>query len=78
MLVEKVWLGTPPGFTIQVTPETLQFIKDGEKLTYQVTVSAADAASLKKDVFGALTWSNAKYKVRSPIVISSETSSTTN
>ncbi|KAF8053655.1 hypothetical protein N665_1387s0013 [Sinapis alba] len=65
---------TPPGFNIQVTPEKLQFTKDGEKLTYQVTVSAAD--SLKKDVFGALTWSNAKYKVRSPIVISSETSTT--
>lgn len=74
MLVEKVWLGTPPGFTIQVTPETLQFIKDGEKLTYQVILSSA--ASLK--LFGALTWSNAKYKVRSPIVISSDSSNSTN
>lgn len=73
--VYTVSLETPPGFSIQVTPEKLQFTKDGEKLTYQVTVSAGDG-SLKKDVFGALTWSNAKYKVRSPIVISSETSTT--
>lgn len=65
---------TPSGFNIQVTPEKLQFTKDGEKLTYQVIVSAA--ASLKQDVFGALTWSNGKYKVRSPIVISSESSRT--
>lgn len=72
--VYTVSVETPPGFRIQVTPEKLQFTKDGEKLTYQVIVSAA--ASLKKDVFGALTWSNAKYKVRSPIVISSESSST--
>ncbi|CAN7099008.1 unnamed protein product [Brassica rapa subsp. narinosa] len=73
--VYTVSVETPPGFSIQVTPEKLQFTKDGEKLTYQVTVSAGDG-SLKKDVFGALTWSNAKYKVRSPIVISSETSTT--
>ncbi|KAL0704670.1 hypothetical protein Bca4012_071095 [Brassica carinata] len=59
--VYKVSVETPAGFSIQVTPEKLQFTKDGEKLTYQVTVSAADD-SLKKDVFGALTWSNAKYK----------------
>ncbi|KAG7597683.1 Peptidase S8/S53 domain superfamily [Arabidopsis suecica] len=72
--VYTVSLETPPGFNIQVTPEKLQFTKDGEKLTYQVIVSAT--ASLKQDVFGALTWSNAKYKVRSPIVISSETSRT--
>ncbi|CAH2036747.1 unnamed protein product [Thlaspi arvense] len=56
--VYTVSVETPPGFNIQVTPEKLQFTKDGEKLTYQVIVSAA-AASLKKDVFGALTWSNA-------------------
>jgi hypothetical protein len=72
--VYTVSVETPPGFNIQVTPEKLQFTKDGEKLTYQVIVSAT--ASLKQDVFGALTWSNAKYKVRSPIVISSESSRT--
>lgn len=72
--VYTVSVETPPGFNIQVNPEKLQFTKDGEKLTYQVIVSAA--ASLKQDVFGALTWSNGKYKVRSPIVISNQSSST--
>ncbi|CAF1982366.1 BnaCnng55400D [Brassica napus] len=47
MLVETVCavytlsLETPPGFTIQVTPEKLQFTKYGEKLTYQVIVFSA-------------------------------------
>ncbi|RID58121.1 hypothetical protein BRARA_F01438 [Brassica rapa] len=64
-----------PGLVYETTAvDYLNFLY-GEKLTYQVTVSAGDG-SLKKDVFGALTWSNAKYKVRSPIVISSETSTT--
>ncbi|XP_010536423.1 PREDICTED: CO(2)-response secreted protease [Tarenaya hassleriana] len=66
-----------PSLNIQVTPEKLRFTKDGEKSTYQVTVSAASASSPpKKDVFSSITWSNGKYKVRSPIVVSSESSST--
>ncbi|XVE94521.1 hypothetical protein REPUB_Repub02eG0015900 [Reevesia pubescens] len=57
---------------VQVVPKKLQFTKNGEKSSYQVSFSAANP--LKNDVFGYITWSNGKYKVRSPFVVSSKSS----
>ncbi|KAK1584185.1 hypothetical protein Q3G72_030617 [Acer saccharum] len=63
----------PKGISVKVNPDKLQFSKNGQKLSYQVTFSST-GSSLKEDLFGSITWSNGKYKVRIPFVVSSSTS----
>lgn len=58
------------GVKVEVVPAKLQFNKNGEKKTYQVVFSLSGGSELKEDVFGAITWSNGKYRVRSPVVVS--------
>ncbi|KAG5033790.1 hypothetical protein JHK87_008700 [Glycine soja] len=57
----------PKGVFVIVTPNKLQFTKSSKKLSYQVIF--APKASLRKDLFGSITWSNGKYIVRSPFVL---------
>ncbi|RZC14639.1 CO(2)-response secreted protease isoform C [Glycine soja] len=57
----------PKGVFVKVTPNKLQFTKSSKKLSYQVIF--APKASLRKDLFGSITWSNGKYIVRSPFVL---------
>lgn len=57
----------PTGLNVKVIPDKLQFTKNNPKLSYQVVFSAS---SLKEDVFGSITWTNGKFKVRSPFVVS--------
>ena len=61
---------TPEGLQVKANPKKLQFTKNGQKLIYQVSFSSA-SSSLKQDVFGSISWSNGKYKVRSQFVMSS-------
>ncbi|KAH7668970.1 Tripeptidyl-peptidase II protein [Dioscorea alata] len=61
---------SPVGVDVKVVPEKLQFTKKNKKLTYQVTFSIKD--SLTSELFGWITWSNGKQRVRSPYVISSK------
>ncbi|KAK0573382.1 hypothetical protein LWI29_007267 [Acer saccharum] len=63
----------PKGISVKVNPDKLQFSKNGQKLSYQVTFSST-GSSLKEDLFGSITWLNGKYKVRIPFVVSSSTS----
>ncbi|KAL9244054.1 hypothetical protein vseg_017867 [Gypsophila vaccaria] len=58
----------PKGLEVNVTPNELVFTKDIKKLSYQVTFSSS--SSLNGDLFGAITWTNKKYSVRSPFVVS--------
>ncbi|XP_048444247.1 CO(2)-response secreted protease-like [Pyrus x bretschneideri] len=58
----------PSGLTVKVIPDKLQFSKNNQKLTYQVVFSPT-TSSPKEDMFGSVTWTNAKYKVRSPFVL---------
>ncbi|TQE07559.1 hypothetical protein C1H46_006879 [Malus baccata] len=58
----------PSGLTVKVIPDKLQFSKNNQKLTYQVVFSPT-TSSPKEDMFGSVTWTNAKYKVRSPFVV---------
>lgn len=60
---------TPNGLEVKVTPNTLQFTESNKQLTYQVTFTSN--GDLPDDNFGSITWSNGKYKVRSPFVVSS-------
>ncbi|KAM1627732.1 hypothetical protein COP1_016133 [Malus domestica] len=58
----------PSGLTVKVIPEKLQFSKNNQKLSYQVVFSPT-TSSPKEDTFGSATWTNGKYRVRSPFVI---------
>ncbi|KAM1423530.1 hypothetical protein TB2_015765 [Malus domestica] len=58
----------PSGLTVKVIPEMLQFSKNNQKLSYQVVFSPT-TSSPKEDMFGSVTWTNGKYRVRSPFVI---------
>ncbi|CAN6682884.1 unnamed protein product [Malus baccata var. baccata] len=58
----------PSGLTVKVIPEKLQFSKNNQKLSYQVVFSPT-TSSPKEDMFGSVTWTNGKYRVRSPFVI---------
>ncbi|KAH1109408.1 hypothetical protein AAZX31_04G021400 [Glycine max] len=58
----------PSGVKVTVTPDKLQFTKSSKKLGYQVIFSST-LTSLKEDLFGSITWSNGKYMVRSPFVL---------
>ncbi|XP_019153398.1 PREDICTED: CO(2)-response secreted protease-like isoform X2 [Ipomoea nil] len=58
------------GIEATVTPNKLVFTKEKKKLTYKVTFTAP--SSPKNDIFGSITWTSGKYRVRSPIVVSTE------
>ncbi|XP_021283802.1 CO(2)-response secreted protease-like [Herrania umbratica] len=68
--VYTVSIDAPAGLDVQVVPDKLQFTNNGQKSSYQVSFSSTNP--LKKDVFGFITWSNGKYKVRSPFAVSSK------
>ncbi|KAG9148514.1 hypothetical protein Leryth_025575 [Lithospermum erythrorhizon] len=58
----------PSGIKVEVEPSKLQFTKMNEKQTYEVTFSTITTPN--GDAFGSITWTNGKYRVRSPIVVS--------
>lgn len=58
----------PTSLDVEVVPNTLKFTKNVNKLSFQVKFKMT--ASSKEDLFGSITWSNEKYKVRSPFVVS--------
>ncbi|PRQ27262.1 putative tripeptidyl-peptidase II [Rosa chinensis] len=60
---------TPSGLSVKVIPDKLHFSKNNQKLSYQMVFSSTTSVP-KEDMFGSLTWSNGKYKVRSPFVVS--------
>ncbi|GFP86917.1 co(2)-response secreted protease [Phtheirospermum japonicum] len=59
---------TPIGMEVQVVPKLLRFTKTVKKLSFQVNFILTKTS--KVPLFGSITWSNWKYKVRSPIVVS--------
>ncbi|KAK9108679.1 hypothetical protein Sjap_016739 [Stephania japonica] len=65
-----VSIKSPPGLNVKVVPDRLVFTENNKKLGYQVIFSPS--SSVTKDQFGSITWSNEKYKVRTPFVVSSE------
>ncbi|KAK9113271.1 hypothetical protein Scep_020790 [Stephania cephalantha] len=65
-----VSIKSPSGLNVKVVPERLVFTENDKKLGYQVIFSPS--SSVTKDMFGSITWSNGKYKVRTPFVVSSE------
>ncbi|KAK7352223.1 hypothetical protein VNO80_17642 [Phaseolus coccineus] len=57
----------PSSVDVTLTPDKLQFTESSKKLSYGVTFSAL--TPLEKDLFGSITWSNDKYTVRIPFVL---------
>ncbi|GFZ10471.1 subtilisin-like serine endopeptidase family protein [Actinidia rufa] len=60
----------PTGLKVEVMPEKLQFTKSNKKLGYGV-IFTSTTSSQKEDLFGSITWTNGKYKVRTPFVVTS-------
>ncbi|GFP80261.1 co(2)-response secreted protease [Phtheirospermum japonicum] len=60
----------PAGMHVQVVPNKLHFTKYVKKQSFQVTFILT--TTYKGHLFGSLAWSNWKYKVRSPLVVSNE------
>ncbi|KAL3641011.1 hypothetical protein CASFOL_015979 [Castilleja foliolosa] len=58
----------PASVQVEVVPKKLQFTNNATKLSFQVTLKLI--ASSNEDLFGSILWSNEKYKVRSPFVVS--------
>ncbi|KAK6939316.1 Peptidase S8 propeptide/proteinase inhibitor I9 [Dillenia turbinata] len=63
----------PDGLTVKVIPEELQFTKNNKKLSFQVEFLFTGSSAPKGDLFGSITWTNGKYKVQSPFVVSTST-----
>ncbi|KAK7381953.1 hypothetical protein VNO80_00535 [Phaseolus coccineus] len=57
------------GYRVSVIPELLVFKEKYEKLSYTLRIEGPRKKKEKKVVFGYLTWTNVKYVVRSPIVV---------
>ncbi|CAI9089005.1 OLC1v1023490C1 [Oldenlandia corymbosa var. corymbosa] len=60
---------SPPGLTVKVLPETLNFTKVGQEMTFKLTIEARKKGAAQDYVFGRLIWSDGKHYVRSPIVV---------
>ncbi|CAK7346145.1 unnamed protein product [Dovyalis caffra] len=56
--------------TVAVSPTSLQFKKNGQRLSYEV-IFTPTVSSLQKEVFGSIIWTSQKIKVRTPFVASS-------
>ncbi|KAK4275082.1 hypothetical protein QN277_018221 [Acacia crassicarpa] len=68
--VYSVVVEAPNGVDVKVSPSKLQFTQSSKKLSYEVSFSAT--ASVNQAVFGSITWSNGKYNVRSPFVLTKQ------
>ncbi|XP_050941995.1 CO(2)-response secreted protease-like [Cucumis melo] len=71
--VYTVSVDAPEEVEVKVIPEKLKFAKNNEKQSYQV-VFTPTASTLKERVFGSITWTNGKHRVRSLFVVTSESS----
>jgi hypothetical protein len=74
--VYRAAVRAPEGSTVTVQPKQLVFRRDGQKLSFTVHVEAAMPTQAKKMEpgssqvrSGALTWSDGRHAVVSPIVV---------
>ncbi|KAL5981349.1 hypothetical protein ACLOJK_015404 [Asimina triloba] len=67
--VYRARVDSPPGVSVSVQPNTLEFNKVGEEKTFKVTF-APKHDKVDDYVFGKLIWSDGFHRVRSPLVVS--------
>ncbi|CAN0924585.1 Subtilisin-like protease SBT5.3 [Linum grandiflorum] len=65
--VYRVAVEAPAGIKVEVNPKVLSFSKVGEVKKYSVTLEAMGGAG-SGYLFGGITWSDGKHRVRSPLV----------
>ncbi|KAL8144846.1 hypothetical protein AgCh_003167 [Apium graveolens] len=65
----KARIVRPPGITVSVEPDSMNFNKIGEEKSFKVTLKLKQRSAAKEYVFGKLIWSDGKHYVRSPIVV---------
>lgn len=71
--VYTVSIDAPEEVDVKVIPDKLKFGKNNEKQSYQV-IFTPTVPTLQKEVPGSITWTNGKYRVRSPFVVTSKSS----
>ncbi|KAJ9672522.1 hypothetical protein PVL29_025934 [Vitis rotundifolia] len=59
----------PPGISVVVKPNKLEFRENGEEKSFYLTLKAKGRRVAEDYVFGRLTWSDGQHHVRSPIVV---------
>jgi len=66
----RVLIKAPPQVVVSVEPKKLRFKKKGEKKEFRVTLTLKPQTKYTTDyVFGWLTWTDHKHRVRSHIVV---------
>ncbi|TKY55328.1 Subtilisin protease SBT5.4 [Spatholobus suberectus] len=66
----RVRIKAPPQVLVTVEPKKLRFKKKGEKREFRVTLTLKPQTNNTTDfVFGWLTWTDHKHRVRSPIAV---------
>lgn len=65
----RVQVDAPIGVSVEVVPQELVFKGYGDKQNYNAIFSAA-ALSDMQDRFGTIKWSNGKYSVQIPFIVS--------
>ncbi|KAF6164029.1 hypothetical protein GIB67_028733 [Kingdonia uniflora] len=68
--IYAVSIEAPRGLVVKVVPDKLHFTKMRNSLTYEVTFTANLTTLIRHDLFGTISWTNGKYYVRTPFVVS--------
>ncbi|KAI8013913.1 CO(2)-response secreted protease [Camellia lanceoleosa] len=69
-IMTTVTVDVPSGLNVQVAPDKLQFTKASKKMGYTVIFTLTGSVP-EGGMFGSITWTNGKYRVRSPFVVNS-------
>lgn len=64
-----VSVDAPAGVSAVVTPSTLDFTAAGQELSYSVTFTSDESATLDAWTTGSLTWTSSEHSARSPIAV---------
>eukprot|EP00249_Psilotum_nudum_P022974 c28707_g1_i4 orf=29-2068(-) len=59
----------PAGIQVEIWPSKLHFSRCGERKSFSMEVRVKEGATWREYVFGHVTWTDGKHRVRSPIVV---------
>ncbi|KAL2494644.1 subtilase family protein [Forsythia ovata] len=67
--VYKLSIGTPIGYSVNISPTTLNFKHSGEMKSFNITIKPEIGVTIDDYAFGWYMWSDGTHTVRSPIVV---------
>lgn len=67
--VYNLSIETPVGYSVKISPTTLNFVRSGERKTFTITIKPENRVTEDDYAFGSYTWSDGIHSVRSPIVV---------